>query len=107
MFLSLLKSHGEGKKRLFWLFLLKGWLQKSLTSRFSYLKPYQHNCDCLLGLRGTVSKSHGAANQRAFEDEIEQAVQAGHRQLTQGIVAPLGFGDTVGFALVDDCQSCN
>lgn len=28
MFLSLLKSQGEGKKRSWWLLLLKRWLQK-------------------------------------------------------------------------------
>ncbi len=29
MFLSLLKSQGEGKKRSWWLLLLKRWLQKA------------------------------------------------------------------------------
>ncbi|MGQ7114823.1 phosphate acyltransferase PlsX, partial [Escherichia sp. TWPC-MK] len=60
MFLSLLKSQGEGKKRSWWLLLLKRWLQKSLTRRFSHLNPDQYNGACLLGLRGTVIKSHGA-----------------------------------------------
>ncbi len=56
MFLSLLKSQGEGKKRSWWLLLLKRWLQKSLTRRFSHLNPDQYNGACLLGLRGTVIK---------------------------------------------------
>ncbi|MGG9035871.1 phosphate acyltransferase PlsX [Enterobacter hormaechei] len=90
MFLSLLKSQGEGKKRSWWLILLKRWLQKSLTRRFSHLNPDQYNGACLLGLRGIVIKSHGAANQRAFTVAIEQAVQAVQRQVPQRIAARLG-----------------
>lgn len=89
MFLSLLKSQGEGTKRAWWLILLKRWLQKSLISRFSHLNPDQYNGACLLGLRGTVIKSHGAANQRAFCVAIEQAVQAVQRQVPQRIAARL------------------
>ncbi len=89
MFLSLLKSQSEGKKRSWWLILLKRWLQKSLTRRFSHLNPDQYNGACLLGLRGTVIKSHGAANQRAFAIAIEQAVQAVQRQVPQRIAARL------------------
>ncbi|WP_318374553.1 phosphate acyltransferase PlsX [Enterobacter sp.] len=89
MFLSLLKSQGEGKKRSWWLILLKRWLQKSLSRRFSHLNPDQYNGACLLGLRGTVIKSHGAANQRAFTVAIEQAVQAVQRQVPSRIAARL------------------
>ncbi len=89
MFLSLLKSSGEGKKSAWWLILLKRWLQKSLTRRFSHLNPDQYNGACLLGLRGIVIKSHGAANQRAFAVAIEQAVQAVQRQVPQRIAARL------------------
>ena len=89
MFLSLLKSQGEGKKSAWWLILLKRWLQKSLTRRFSHLNPDQYNGACLLGLRGIVIKSHGAANQRAFSVAIEQAVQAVQRQVPQRIAARL------------------
>ncbi|KAI3490820.1 hypothetical protein L1887_44982 [Cichorium endivia] len=89
MFLSLLKSQGEGKKSAWWLILLKRWLQKSLTRRFSHLNPDQYNGACLLGLRGIVIKSHGAANQRAFTVAIEQAVQAVQRQVPQRIAARL------------------
>lgn len=89
MFLSLLKSQGEGKKRSWWLILLKRWLQKSLSRRFSHLNPDQYNGACLLGLRGTVIKSHGAANQRAFTVAIEQAVQAVQRQVPRRIAARL------------------
>ncbi|WP_090137253.1 phosphate acyltransferase PlsX [Kosakonia oryziphila] len=89
MFLSLLKSQSEGQKRSWWLILLKRWLQKSLSRRFSHLNPDQYNGACLLGLRGTVIKSHGAANQRAFTVAIEQAVQAVQRQIPQRIAARL------------------
>ncbi|MBJ3815491.1 phosphate acyltransferase PlsX [Shimwellia pseudoproteus] len=89
MFLSLLKSQGEGKKRAWWLLLLTRWLQKRLTRRFGHLNPDQYNGACLLGLRGTVVKSHGAANQRAFAVAIEQAVQAVRRQVPVRIAARL------------------
>ncbi|XPE39379.1 hypothetical protein ACNKHS_06450 [Shigella flexneri] len=38
-------------------------------------QPDQYNGACLLGLRGIVIKSHGAANQRALTVAIEQAVR--------------------------------
>ena len=105
MFLSLLKSQGEGKKRSWWLLLLKRWLQKSLTRRFSHLNPDQYNGACLLGLRGTVIKSHGAANQRAFAVAIEQAVQAVQRQVPQRIAARLESVYPAGFELLDGGKS--
>ncbi len=39
MFLSLLKSQGEGQKRAWWLILLKRWLQKSLTQAIQSPQP--------------------------------------------------------------------
>ncbi len=89
MFLSLLKSSGEGKKRAWWLKLLGRWLQKRLAKRFGHLNPDQYNGACLLGLRGTVIKSHGAANQRAFTVAIEQAEQAVRKQVPERIAARL------------------
>ena len=89
MFLSLLKSSGEGKKRSWWLTLLGRWIQKRLAQRFGHLNPDQYNGACLLGLRGTVIKSHGAANQRAFAVAIEQAEQAVRRQVPERIAARL------------------
>lgn len=77
--------------------VIKALATKSLTRRFSHLNPDQYNGACLLGLRGTVIKSHGAANQRAFAVAIEQAVQAVQRQVPQRIAArtesvyPAGF----------------
>lgn len=105
MFLSLLKSQGEGKKRSWWLLLLKRWLQKSLSRRFSHLNPDQYNGACLLGLRGSVIKSHGAANQRAFCVAIEQAVQAVQRQIPQRIAARLESLYPAGFELPEDGRS--
>ena len=107
MFLSLLKSQGEGKKRSWWLILLKRWLQKSLTRRFSHLNPDQYNGACLLGLRGSVIKSHGAANQRAFSVAIEQAVQAVQRQIPQRIAARLESLYPAGFALPESDSDVN
>lgn len=89
MFLSLLRSSGEGKKRAWWLKLLGRWVQKRLAKRFGHLNPDQYNGACLLGLRGTVIKSHGAANQRAFAVAIEQAEQAVRRQVPERIAARL------------------
>ena len=89
MFLSLLRSSGEGKKRSWWLTLPGRWIQKRLTKRLGHLNPDQYNGACLLGLRGTVIKSHGAANQRAFAVAIEQAEQAVRRQIPRRIAARL------------------
>jgi len=89
MFLSLLKSQGEGKKKAWWLRLLGRWIQKRLTKKFGHLNPDQYNGACLLGLRGTVIKSHGAANQRAFTVAIQQAEQAVRRQVPERIAARL------------------
>lgn len=89
LFLSLLKSSGEGKRKAWWVTLLGRWLQKRVAKRFGHLNPDQYNGACLLGLRGTVIKSHGAANQRAFAVAIEQAVQAVQRQVPERIAARL------------------
>lgn len=85
MFLSLLKSQGEGKKKAWWVSLLGRLLKKRLAKRFGHLNPDQYNGACLLGLRGTVIKSHGAANQHAFFAAIEQAEQAVRRQVPERI----------------------
>ncbi|KGT95927.1 phosphate acyltransferase [Erwinia typographi] len=89
MFLSLLKSQGEGKKRAWWMTLLGRLVKKRLAKRFGHLNPDQYNGACLLGLRGSVIKSHGAANQRAFTAAIEQAEQAVRRQVPERIAARL------------------
>lgn len=82
MFLSLLKSQERAKT------VVVAAVTKTLVTkaarRFSHLNPDQYNGACLLGLRGSVIKSHGAANQRAFSVAIEQAVQAVQRQILSG-----------------------
>lgn len=85
--------------------VIKTLVTKSLTRRFSHLNPDQYNGACLLGLRGTVIKSHGAANQRAFEVAIEQAVQAVQRQVPQRIAARLESVYPAGFELLDGGES--
>ncbi|WP_437610742.1 phosphate acyltransferase PlsX [Erwinia sp. V71] len=89
MFLSLLKSPGGGNKRAWWMTLLGRWLKHRLAKRFGHLNPDQYNGACLLGLRGTVIKSHGAANQHAFAVAIQQAEQAVRRQVSERIAARL------------------
>ncbi|WP_338562884.1 phosphate acyltransferase PlsX [Erwinia sp. E_sp_B01_3] len=89
MFLSLMTSQGEGKKRAWWMKLTGRLLKKRLAKRFGHLNPDQYNGACLLGLRGSVIKSHGAANQRAFTAAIEQAEQAVRRQVPERIAARL------------------
>ncbi|MEC5341133.1 phosphate acyltransferase PlsX [Brenneria populi] len=93
MFLSLLKSSSSAadrrQKQSWWLRLLGRLLQKRLAKRFGHLNPDQYNGACLLGLRGSVIKSHGAANQRAVAVAIEQAMQAVQRQLPERIAARL------------------
>ncbi|WPD75590.1 phosphate acyltransferase PlsX [Dickeya fangzhongdai] len=93
MFLSLLKgSSGRGESRQaqpWWLKFLGRWLQRRLARRFGHLNPDHYNGACLLGLRGTVIKSHGAANQNAFAVAIEQAMQTVQRQLPERIASRL------------------
>ncbi|WP_304164465.1 phosphate acyltransferase PlsX [Lonsdalea britannica] len=92
MFLSLLKSSSGSdrrQKQSWWLKLLGRWLQKRLSRRFGHLNPDHYNGACLLGLRGTVIKSHGAANPNAFAVAIEQAVQTVQRQIPERIAARL------------------
>ncbi len=89
LFLSLLTSQSEGKKKAWWMPLVARFVKKRLSKRFGHLNPDQYNGACLLGLRGTVIKSHGGANQRAFAAAIEQAEQAVRRQIPERIAARL------------------
>ena len=89
LFLSLLKSSGDGGRQGWFMKLVKRWVKKRLTRQFGHLNPDQYNGACLLGLRGTVIKSHGAANQRAFAVAIEQAMLAVERQIPERIAARL------------------
>ncbi|EOS93774.1 phosphate acyltransferase PlsX [Erwinia tracheiphila] len=89
MFLSLFKSQPEGTKRRWWLTLAGRLLKKRLAKRFGHLNPDQYNGACLLGLRGTVIKSHGGASQAAFTAAIKQAEQAVRRQVPWRIATRL------------------
>lgn len=89
MFLSLLKSSVEDKTQTWWLKMSGRWLQNRVTKRFVHLDPDQYNGACLLGLKSTVIKSHGAANQSAFVVAIEQAILAVQRQIPDRIATRL------------------
>ncbi|MGL9722566.1 phosphate acyltransferase PlsX [Sodalis sp. (in: enterobacteria)] len=89
VFLSLLKSSGESGRQGWLMQWVKRWMKRRLIRQFGQLNPDQYNGACLIGLRGTVIKSHGAANQRAFTAAIEQAMQALERQIPERIAARL------------------
>ncbi|MBX4181041.1 phosphate acyltransferase PlsX [Sodalis sp. CWE] len=63
--------------------------QSWLIQQFNQLNPDQYNGAYLVGLRGTVIKSHGAANQHAFIAAIKQAIQAMERRIPERIGARL------------------
>ncbi|KYP97295.1 phosphate acyltransferase [Sodalis-like endosymbiont of Proechinophthirus fluctus] len=89
VFLSLLKSSGECGRQGLLMQWVKRWMKRRLIRQFGQLNPDQYNGACLIGLRGTVIKSHSAANQRAFTAAIEQAMQAVERQIPDRIGARL------------------
>ncbi|MGL9750849.1 MAG: phosphate acyltransferase PlsX [Symbiopectobacterium sp.] len=79
----------EGVVRMFLSLIKLSSTDVGRKAKFGHLNPDQYNGACLLGLRGTVIKSHGTANQRAFAVAIEQAMQAVQRQLPDRIAARL------------------
>ncbi|AOM40472.1 phosphate acyltransferase [Xenorhabdus hominickii] len=92
--LSLVKSPGGQQKKSSWLMkilkkIFKKWLLKQVMKRFGHLNPDQYNGATLLGLRGIVIKSHGAANEHAFKAAIDQAIQAVEKQVPDRIAARL------------------
>lgn len=87
--LSMFKSSTEKKSTSLLFKWIKKWAQKWLLKRFGHLNPDQYNGACLLGLRGIVIKSHGAANVNAFKAAIEQAVQTVEKQVPERIAARL------------------
>lgn len=89
VFISLLKSPNSTKNKSWILSLLGRWFQKRAAKRFGHLNPDQYNGACLLGLRNTVIKSHGAANHSAFAVAIEQAIQSIERDVPGRIAASL------------------
>lgn len=89
VFLSLLKSSGESGRQGWLMQWVKRWMKRRLIRQFGQLNPDQYNGACLIGLRDTVIKSHGAANQCAFSAAIGQAMQAVERQILERIAARL------------------
>lgn len=81
VFISLLKSPNTTNNRSWILNILGRWFQKRAAKRFGHLHPDQYNGACLLGLRNTVIKSHGAANQNAFAIAITQAIESVERDV--------------------------
>lgn len=89
IFLSLLKSSGESNRQSWLMRWIKGLIKRHLICQFKELNPDQYNGAYLIGLQGTVIKSHAAANQRAFTAAVEQAMQAVERQIPKRIAASL------------------
>lgn len=87
--LSILKSSIE-RNKLHWLMRNLGlWRNKYLFDQFIQLNPDRYNGAYLVGLRSTVIKSHGAANQNAFTAAIIQAINAVERKVPEKIAAKL------------------
>lgn len=72
-----------------WTRLLRKWVQKRIAKFFGYLDPQQYNGACLLGLRGIVIKSHGAAGIRSFAVAIEQAIRDVQKDIPEKIAMSL------------------
>ncbi|QOI11046.1 phosphate acyltransferase PlsX [Blochmannia endosymbiont of Colobopsis nipponica] len=92
VFLSLLRDSGRSIKPKWLAQWVNGWIKRRLVNQFSQLHPDRYNGACLLGLKGTVIKSHGAANEHAFTAAIIQAMQAVEYQIPEKIAVRL---DTV------------
>ncbi|MCR3755309.1 MAG: putative phosphate acyltransferase [Sodalis sp. Psp] len=89
VFLSFLESSRESSRQGCLVKWVKWWIKRRLICQFGQLNPDKYNGACLVGLRGTVIKSHGAANQRSFAAAIEQAMQMVERQVLEQIAARL------------------
>lgn len=72
-----------------WTRLLGRLVQRRMAKTFGYLDPQQYNGACLLGLRGIVVKSHGAAGIRSFVVAIEQAIQDVEKDIPEKIAMSL------------------
>lgn len=65
---------------------LRGAVVYSLLKKsYKTLDPEVHNGSPLLGLKGTVVKSHGSASSKAFYHAIKQAIEAVEHQLPEQI----------------------
>lgn len=72
-----------------WTRLVGRLVQRRIAKTFGYLDPQQYNGACLLGLRGIVIKSHGAAGIKSFIVAIEQAIQDVEKNIPERIAMSL------------------
>lgn len=71
-----------------WKKYLFGWLLRPMLRLFlKQFHPAAHNGATLVGLRGIVVKSHGAADQAAFSSAIELAICEARHQLPRKIMS--------------------
>lgn len=83
-FFKLKSSHTS-----WWTRLLDHFLRRRIAKAVGYLDPQQYNGACLLGLRGIVVKSHGAASIKSFAAAIEQAIEDVEKKLPERIAMSL------------------
>ncbi|WP_284150757.1 phosphate acyltransferase PlsX [Blochmannia endosymbiont of Camponotus sp. C-003] len=83
--LSTLQSSGKKNKLNWYMKIINFWIKKYLFNQFSQFNPDCYNGAHLVGLRNTVIKSHGAANQRAFIAAIAQAMHSVEREVPEKI----------------------
>ncbi len=71
-----------------WKKYLFGWLLQPFFKRFLHqFNPAKYNGATLVGLRGVVVKSHGAAGENAFANAIELAIKEADNQLPEKIMS--------------------
>lgn len=87
--LSVLQSSVRSSKLSWLIQSMRLWINKYLFNQFNQLNPDRYNGAYLVGLRSTVIKSHGAANQSAFTAAIIQAINAVERNVPEKIAARL------------------
>ena len=71
-----------------WKKYLFGWLLRPLFKRFlQRFNPAEYNGATLVGLRGVVVKSHGAADKKAFAHAIELAIKEADQKIPEKIMS--------------------
>ncbi len=84
--LSILQSSSGQRNKFNWMMKsINFWISKYLFNQLNQFNPDWYNGAHLVGLRSTVIKSHGAANQRAFTAAIIQAIRAVERKVPEKI----------------------
>lgn len=88
--LSLLLS-SQSKNKLYYYLIrsIKFCIGKLFFKQLLQLNPDRYNGAYLIGLRGTVIKSHGGANQYAFAEAIIQAINAVEKNIPEKIASRL------------------